>query len=137
MKRLLLLMALCVGGTAGASAEIGFELYSWRAGSQWNYAIFEGTSSARTPQIIRAPRTRLRDNTFLKGRIASLPSGDKLYWREDPKRGFRLPPQEVVSDIEQFAASSHIALFLPGETQDSKTLKNLQGEARDILDLGH
>lgn len=114
-------------------AETGYELFSWKVGSQWRYAIIEGTSTVRT-RALRSTHQVLKNDNALKGRIATLPSGEKLYWRTEPRLGFILPPHEVIAGLEQFATGAHIQLLLPGQNTDSKALEQLQNDAKQILE---
>jgi hypothetical protein len=138
MRFLVIVSALAFWGSFASkpaqAAEIGFELYSWQQGSRWNYAIFEGTMTARSAAALRSPKNRLNDLNHLKGRIATLPAGEKLYWRENKKRGLRLPPKEIIREIDQYAQIAQITLLLPQQTTDAKTLDQLQDETQHIIE---
>ena len=98
-------------------APIGFELYSWKAGQDWRYAVFEGTGTARSTETIRKRKNRLNNLTFLKGRLASLPSNEILYWREDKARGFVMPPKETIQEIKEYATGLQLDIQLTGEKE--------------------
>jgi len=98
-----------------ADREIGFELYSWKTGPDWYFSILEGTATVRSLEAIKSPKVQLRGTVFLKGRLASLPTGETLYWRTDKNRGLALPPQEIIHDIARFAATSQIHLMVAGK----------------------
>jgi hypothetical protein len=103
-------------------------LYSWQAGSNWNYAVLEGTTTVRPLKQIQTPKNRLKGISYLKGRIAGLPAGETLYWREDKSRGLRLPSKEMILEINQFAKASHIRLLLPGQTTASKASEEIESD---------
>ncbi len=112
----LLLGSIPVELHAAEPAEIGFELYSWKKGTEWYFSVLEGTTTVRQLSQIQDRDHQLRGVVFLKGRLASLPSGEKVYWREKPKRGLKLPPKEMIYDINRFADASQLQLILPNET---------------------
>ncbi len=126
-----------VAGIAPSYAEaqpqlIGFELYSWPQGSRWQFAVFEGTTSARSPQEMRSKHNRL-DIHRLKGRIASLAQGEHLYWRADKARGSVLPPKELVREINRYASTAGVLLLLPGQTPQDKDLENMQSDVEPFV----
>jgi hypothetical protein len=100
---------------AESPPEIGFSLYSWKHGNSWYFSVLEGTMTVHPLADIQAPKNRLRGPNYLKGRLAALPSGEKIFWRQEERRGLPLPPKELIHDITQFAESTQIQLFLPGD----------------------
>ena len=102
---------------ADSGAPIGFELYSWKSSGDWRYAVFEGTAAARSTEMVRARKTRLNNINYLKGRLAGLPSKEIVYWRQDPARGFVLPPKEIILQIREFAESLQLDIETPTEPQ--------------------
>ena len=103
----------------------GYELYSWQAGTNWNFAVLEGTGPVRSLSVIRDRKTRLKDTTFLKGRLASLPQGEVIYWREDKARNLLLPPKEIQHELNEFCSTAQLKLLLPGQTKTSKATEEI------------
>jgi hypothetical protein len=102
---------------ADSTALIGFELYSWKDGAEWRYAVLEGTTTPRSAERIHARQNRLKDMTYLKGRLAALPANDILYWREDKRRNFNLPPKEITHQVQEYTEALQLHLHLPGEVK--------------------
>jgi hypothetical protein len=110
---------LCGGGATSVAAEdspIGFELYSWQSDhGSWRYAVLEGTTTHPAAERIRSPKKLLKNLTYLKGRLATLPPGEIVYWRKDPSRGFALPDREVIEDVRRYSEGNQLHVLLPGE----------------------
>jgi hypothetical protein len=102
-------------GRVGASDLIGFQMYSWKAGSEWRYAVLEGSATVRSAEEIRSTKNRLKNLTFLKGRLAGLPASETIYWRVEPKRGFIEPSQEIIHEIKEYAVGLQLHVLLPGD----------------------
>jgi len=118
MKRFILLISLVILGGAGrawAGDLIGFQMYSWKAGSEWRYAVLEGSGTVRSAEQIRSTKTRLKNLTFLKVRLASLPTKETVFWRVEPQRGFVEPPQEMIHEIKDYADGLQLHVLLPGD----------------------
>jgi hypothetical protein len=99
-------------------SPIGFELYSWQNGAHWSFAVLDGTSTVRSAEAIRTRKTALKNLTYLKGRLASLPAGEIVYWREDRARGFRLPTRETIEDLKRFSEGNQITIVLPEDARE-------------------
>jgi hypothetical protein len=109
-----LIVAASVGHTEPLIPQpIVFELYSWQQGKEWRYSLWEGTTTVRSPETVRARKNQLPNTTFLKGRIAALPTGGRVYWRENRSAGFSLPSQELTKEIREFAEGSQVKILLP------------------------
>src|SRR5436190_11679065 len=106
---------LAQGFDLDESPKIGFELYSWQSKGTWRYAVMEGTTTVHSASVIQAPRTRLKNITYLKGRLATLQPGETVYWRHQAARGFGLPSKEIVEDLRRYADGLQIKLILPDE----------------------
>ena len=98
-----------------ADPTIQFELYSWTSGPDWRYSLWEGTATLRSPKAIRSPQATLQNITYLKGRLASLPAGDKVYWREDKRHGFILPNKETIRLLKEFTEGAQVDLLTPDD----------------------
>jgi hypothetical protein len=107
---------LSVKARAESARPIGFELYSWTAGSTWRYAVLEGTATQRSTQKIQSKANQLKNLTFLKGRLASIPAHEAIFWRVEPTRGFTLPSKETIQEIKDYAEGLQLKIILPGET---------------------
>jgi hypothetical protein len=107
------LSRLTTPNVQAADPPIGFELYSWKNGANWSFSVLEGTSTVRSEETIRARKTTLKNLTFLKGRLASLPAGEIVYWREDRARGFRLPSRETIEELKRFSEGNQVTIVLP------------------------
>ncbi len=114
------LIIYLVEGARADSAPIGFELYSWKSGKNWKYAVFEGTTTARDVSTIESKETALKGITFLKGRLAVLPTGESVYWRKDPRRGLRLPPREIIKEIADYAEAIQVHFILPEDLEPTR-----------------
>ncbi len=101
------------GIQADSGQPIGFELFSWKAGGEWNFAVFEGTATHKSADTIRGRKNRLKNLSYLKGRLASLPSKEVLYWRQDPARDFVLPPKEIIQQVKEYAEGLQLDIELP------------------------
>jgi hypothetical protein len=112
------------GLRAEADERIGFELYSWQANGAWRYAVIEGTATAKPSSQIRATKTRLRNLTYVKGRLASLPAGESIYWRRDSARGFTMPDKETVQDLKRYAEGLQLHVIMPEDIQPKKSAKS-------------
>jgi hypothetical protein len=112
----------------------GFELYSWPVASGWNFVVLEGTTTTRSLAAIKSSKTRLKNVTYLKGRLASLPDGETVYWRENKKRGLILPPKEIVRDLNEFARTSQLKLLLPGQTVTNKANEEINSDFQTITE---
>ena len=99
-----------------ADSPIGFALYSWKNAANWSFSVFEGTGTLRSEETIRARKTTLKSLTFLKGRLASLPAGEMVFWQVDRSRGFILPSRETIEDLKRFSEGNQVTIVLP---QDS------------------
>ena len=97
----------------GPAPRIGFSLYSWKVGSDWQYSVLEGTVPVQHVQTVRSKQNRLKNITFLKGRLASLPTGETVYWLENRSQGFILPPQETIHQIKEYTEGLQLHLLLP------------------------
>ena len=102
---------------AHAADPIGFELYSWKHGSNWYYSVLEGTTTVKDLETIKSRRITLKGMSFLKGRLASLPTGETVYWRQDTRRGLQLPSKEIIHDLMGYAEGSQITIVLPDGTE--------------------
>jgi hypothetical protein len=107
----LIFLSLC--SHAESAQPIGFELYSWKAGGEWRYAVLEGTVPVHSSETIRSRKNSLKNLTYLKGRLAGLPSKEIIYWREDKSLGFNLPSKEIVQQIEEYAEGLQLDIVLP------------------------
>lgn len=89
------------------------ELYSWRQGDGWSYALLPGTKRQKTLAEVREAAI---DESALKERFRTLGGGvrdlDALSGR---RRGcsLELPPQATVQDLEGLAQGLRLELVRP------------------------
>ncbi len=90
----------------------GWELYSWRAGDAWRFALVHGTNRGKTPHWVREKERTLDDVDALVASLRRLAPGQSVIWlarphalREDAG-DFGVPPDDVVAPVEA-AAREH------------------------------
>jgi diacylglycerol kinase len=93
----------------------GMELYSWQnKDGEWQYAILVGTNRNKTVAEIQSAPLDLQG---VKTAIAQLAVGESLFWTttvyDAGSVSFALPPEAVVSELQEFAREKQIDLIIP------------------------
>jgi hypothetical protein len=93
---------------AAAQAMKGWELYSWREGADWRFAIHLGTNRTKTCDEIKNPKAA-HTLAEIETALANLarPPGEEVYW-EPPHPAvlagdceLAYPPSRIVAQIER------------------------------------
>jgi len=58
----------------------GYELYSWPAGQDWNFALLIGTNRLKTLEEIKAPEQTLHGVDAIKTALRGLPANEQVFW---------------------------------------------------------
>ena len=87
MKKCLLtclLMMPLTGCTIGHDENVlsmkGYELYSWPAGQDWNFALLMGTNRLKTMEEIKSPQQTLHGVEEIKTALRGLPANEQVFW---------------------------------------------------------
>ena len=90
----------------------GIELYSWRLeGGKWAFAIVPGTNRNKTEDEIKQGQRCIHSLDQAKQVLSSLGQGDEVLWVQHPV-GFKIPPSDVVKNIQATAARSGAKVIL-------------------------
>ena len=109
--------ALCRPVHAESKERIGYDLYSWKGPSDWQFSVLEGTVPVRDVDLIRSRKNRLKNLTYLKGRLATIPAGETIFWRENKKEGLTLPDKETIRAVQDYTDGLQVHLLLPENAQ--------------------
>lgn len=76
------LLPACVGtqGVNGALSMKGYELYSWPAGEDWDFALMVGTNRFKTLEEIKSPQQTLHGAEAVKTALRGLPTNEQVFW---------------------------------------------------------
>ena len=93
----------------------GWELYSWQgAGGDWRFVLAGGTNRVKTAAEIIQPSGEgtLIGVYGVKAELARLPKGEQVFWGTRGLPEFRLPPQPIVDEIQDYCRRSGIELTI-------------------------
>jgi len=80
------------------SAE--YELYSWKQGDFWYYALFEeGTRPGDYEEIISG-KSALKGTIAFEAALKKLPKGKEILWMSDAPRGVEKPIGKNLPDLK-------------------------------------
>jgi len=103
---------------ATQSAFKGMELYSWQdAKGNWQFAVLAGTNRLKSAEEVRVHPLSL---TQVEEQISGMAAGEQVLWltQASDMSGapivFPLPPKGMVRELQDFAASRQVNLYLPG-----------------------
>jgi hypothetical protein len=100
-----------------AGAGGAFELYSWRAGDAWRFALLPAVARARNEREIKAHPCRGPEPPLDELRSARMP---EVFWFHRRLKGFEYPPEATLRDIRR--DSDFLGgLVLYGPPQDGDT----------------
>ncbi|MEW6208682.1 MAG: hypothetical protein AB1631_09970 [Acidobacteriota bacterium] len=87
--------------TVGVSRQgnARYELYSWKQGSVWHYALFEEGTRAGSYEELISNRSALKGTAALEAALKKLPKGKEVLWMSDAPQGMGKPDGKVVPDI--------------------------------------
>lgn len=80
----------------------GYELYSWKTGGQWNFALLVGTNRFKTRKEITSPKVRLKGVEALKEELERLEKGEWITWSSKPKLQIVLPSETIVEEVKDY-----------------------------------
>jgi len=89
----------------------GWELYSWPNGDDWNYSLIVGTNSLKSYNMVTGNPVSVKGIDSLKKVLERMPEGEEIFWIgenwlshiwNDDYKDLRLPPENIVSEIERF-----------------------------------
>jgi hypothetical protein len=96
----------------------GYELYSWPAGQDWDFALLPGTNRLKTLDQIKSSVPTLHGLEAVKTVLTNLPVGEHVFWmggnwlrqaQADPG-DIAIPPAPVRDQITGFCSQRGIAL---------------------------
>jgi hypothetical protein len=103
---------------AGAVIPMGYELYSWPHGVDWNFSLLYNTNSEKTVEEVFAKRFLIQGLEPLKAKILTLPKGSTIFWLDRIPSGTKpkargseklaCPPAAVVKEIADYAAKQEV-----------------------------
>ena len=77
----------------------GYELYSWKDGSQWRFSILVGTNREKTLDEIKSADVAISGVDELKSTLEQIPSGQYITWSTRETLSF--PPEDILKQVEQ------------------------------------
>lgn len=103
------------------SSTKGYELYSWKIGSEWSYTLITGTNRNKEyDEIVTTDNAEsaewvkisVYDFHSLKQLLSRVPAQESISWISSANRvpGFSLPEASVVTKLEQHCHSLDINL---------------------------
>lgn len=86
-----LLACLLIGGAApltgcvaghdqNALSMKGYELYSWPAGQDWDFALMIGTNRVKTLEEIKSPEQTLHGVEAIRTALRELSASEQVFW---------------------------------------------------------
>jgi hypothetical protein len=71
----------CAIGQDGTVLSMkGFELYSWPAGEDWDFALMIGTNRLKTMEEIKSSEKTLHGVDAIKAALRELPANEQVFW---------------------------------------------------------
>ncbi|MDD2773637.1 MAG: hypothetical protein PHP45_08065 [Elusimicrobiales bacterium] len=88
----------------------GYELYSWKAGEEWKFALLEGTNRLKTyGEITASPNAAIgADGATVQ--LSALASGEQIFWNLRRIEGFSLPTDEIIAKITAYCQKRGLLL---------------------------
>lgn len=76
------------------------ELYSWKQGNVWYYALFEeGTRAAAYEEIV-SEKSAIKGTVALEAALKKLPKGKEILWMSDAPPGIEKPNGKNLPDLK-------------------------------------
>ena len=100
----------------------GWELYSWRVGDEWRFALLVGTNRIKTSEEITT--VGLTGIDGIKRALSRVAPGEYVFWegsvwrRKVRKTGheeiapFALPPDELLNEIKAYCEQHRLKLHI-------------------------
>lgn len=127
------LVAVCTAqspGKGGANTPMGYELYSWSHGADWNFSLLYNTSSEKTVKQVFAKKSLIHGVELLKAKMSTLPKGSTIFWVDripsgtGPKakgsENLAYPPAAVVKEVVDCAAAQGVKVEILSSGTDGK-----------------
>ncbi len=94
--------------TQAAESMKGYELYSWRDGSQWKFSLLVGTNREKTLDEIKSTDTVLLGLDALNSALKIVSSGQYITWSSKDTLAF--PPDDIIKQVEQICKDKGLIL---------------------------
>jgi hypothetical protein len=98
--------------TASEKSMKGYELYSWQANGEWQYALVVGTNRLKAFDEIASPNVAVKSVDELRSRLARLARGEEIVWVTETDARLALPPAPVVNDIRKACQALGLSLTI-------------------------
>jgi len=106
----------------------GYELYSWEEEGRWHFTLITGTNRVKTVEEITTEEDFVSETGWVKLQVVGadairdvlrrLPEGESVFWCDELHIGqstetdFRLPPEQVADEIEEYAEQCRLDLVV-------------------------
>lgn len=88
----------------------GYELYSWRDGTQWNFSLLAGTNREKSLSEIKSADITLPGIGALRTTLEKIPAGQYVTWAA--KESLSFPPNEIIQQVEQICEDRGLILSI-------------------------
>jgi hypothetical protein len=100
-----------IGCTIGHDGNVlsmkGYELYSWPAGQDWDFALMIGTNRLKTLEEITSPEQTLHGVEAIKAALRELPANEQVFWEgqgwlqqsQMASGSIAIPPAQIRDEI--------------------------------------
>jgi len=89
-----------VSGTDQQKSFKGYELYSWREGGEWRFALVTGTTRLKTFEEILASDAVSTSVDNIMQKLGGLTAGEFVFWLADRVPDTALPPDDIVEKVD-------------------------------------
>jgi hypothetical protein len=87
-------------GLSRTQESAGYELYSWKQGNVWYYALFEEGTRAGTYEELISDKSAIKGTAALEAALKKLPKGKEISWMSDAPPGVEKPSGKDVPDLK-------------------------------------
>jgi len=106
------------GSGKGSLSMKGYELYSWPAGQDWDFALMVGTNRLKTLEEITSPQSTLHGVEALKTALRALPANEQVFWAgahwleqsQTASGSIAIPPSPIRDEITTLCVQLGIKL---------------------------
>ena len=96
----------------------GYELYSWPAGQDWDFALMIGTNRLKTLEEIKSPDQTLHGIEAIKAALRELPVNEQVFWEgqgwlqqsQMASGSIAIPPAPIRDEITSLCSQLGIGL---------------------------
>ena len=96
----------------------GYELYSWPAGQDWDFALMIGTNRLKSLEEIKSPDHTLHGVEAAKSALRGLPTGEQVFWEGEgwlqqsqmAAGSVAIPPSPIREEIADLCSQLGIRL---------------------------